>query len=38
MNKLVNWLRRGRMENGLDRELSYHIDRRVADLVGLTPV
>jgi predicted permease len=33
MKKLLNWLRRGRLENGLDRELSYHIGRRVADLV-----
>jgi predicted permease len=34
MKKLLNWFRRGRLENGLDRELSYHIDRRVADLVA----
>src|SRR5262249_46264619 len=28
-----NWLRRPKLENGLDRELEYHIDRRAGDLV-----
>jgi predicted permease len=27
-----NWFRRKELENGLERELSYHLDRRVADL------
>src|SRR5215467_9386909 len=33
MRQLLNWLRRGRLERGLDRELQYHLDRRVSDLV-----
>jgi predicted permease len=33
MKQLLNWFRRGNLENGLDRELRYHIDRRVNDLV-----
>src|SRR5450755_91691 len=38
MKQLLNWLRRGQLENGLDRELQYHIGRRVSDLMlsGLT--
>jgi len=32
MMQLLNWLRRGSLERGLDRELQYHLDRRVADL------
>jgi predicted permease len=32
MMRLFNWFRRGSLERGLDRELQYHIDRRVADL------
>jgi len=32
MKKLVNWLRRAKLESGLDRELSYHFDRRIAEL------
>ncbi|MBL8220485.1 MAG: ABC transporter permease [Bryobacterales bacterium] len=38
MNRLLNWLRRGRLESDLGRELEYHIERRVGDLVlsGLT--
>ncbi len=38
MKQLLNWFRRGKLESGLDRELRYHIDRRVSDLVqsGLT--
>src|SRR5437870_2539147 len=33
MRQILNWLRRGKLECGLDRELGYHIDRRVSDLV-----
>jgi predicted permease len=33
MRQILNWLRRGKLETGLDRELEYHIDRRVSDLV-----
>src|SRR5437763_10333731 len=33
MMRLFNWLRRGSLERSLDRELQYHFDRRVADLV-----
>src|SRR5215469_8093959 len=38
MRQLWNWLRRGGLERGLDRELQYHIDRRASDLMrsGLT--
>jgi hypothetical protein len=38
MKQLLNWFRRGNLERGLDRELRYHVDRRVGDLVnsGLT--
>jgi predicted permease len=32
--RLLNWLRRERLEDGLDRELRYHFDRRVADFVA----
>jgi predicted permease len=31
---LLNWFRRGSLERGLDRELQYHFDRRVADLTA----
>jgi len=31
--KLLNWFRRDRLEHGLDRELQYHLDRRVGDLL-----
>ncbi|HEX4168150.1 MAG TPA: ABC transporter permease [Bryobacteraceae bacterium] len=34
MIRLFNWFRRGSLERGLDRELHYHIDRRVADLTA----
>lgn len=34
MIQLFNWFRRKSLENGLDRELQYHFDRRVADLTG----
>lgn len=33
MNRLLNWLRLRKLENELDRELNYHIDRRVSDLM-----
>jgi putative ABC transport system permease protein len=33
MRQILNWLRRRKLESGLDRELEYHIDRRVSDLV-----
>jgi len=32
--RLLNWFRRKRLEDGLDRELRYHFDRRVADFVA----
>ena len=32
--RLLNWFRRRRLEDGLDRELRYHFDRRVADFVA----
>src|SRR5580658_9160378 len=34
MIRLFNWFRRGSLERGLDRELQYHFDRRIADLVS----
>src|SRR5215467_9523407 len=33
MNRLLNWFRRRRLETDLDRELNYHLDRRVSDLI-----
>src|SRR5207249_4721871 len=30
--QLANWFRRKKLESGLDRELSYHLDRRIIDL------
>src|SRR5262245_46632855 len=38
MNRILNWFRRRTLEGDLDRELQYHIDRRVTDLIhsGLT--
>jgi hypothetical protein len=33
MKRLWNWLRRGDLEKDLDRELRYHMDRRVDDLM-----
>src|SRR5438105_5229833 len=30
--QLTNWLRRKKLESGLDRELRYHLDRRIIDL------
>ncbi|MBV9032952.1 MAG: ABC transporter permease, partial [Acidobacteriaceae bacterium] len=32
MRQLLNWFRLRNLESGLDRELKYHIDRRVSDL------
>src|ERR1700719_2574225 len=34
MMRLFNWFRRRSLERGLDRELQYHFDRRVADLAA----
>ena len=34
MIQLFNWFRRRSLERGLDRELQYHFDRRVADLAA----
>lgn len=33
MNRILNWFRRRRLEGDLDRELQYHIDRRMTDLI-----
>src|SRR6476661_10990322 len=33
MNRILNWFRLRRLECDLDRELQYHIDRRVTDLI-----
>jgi predicted permease len=33
MKQLLNWLRRRNLESGLNRELHYHVDRRISDLV-----
>jgi predicted permease len=33
MKRLLNWFRRRNLESGLDRELRYHLDRRISDLV-----
>jgi len=33
MKRVLNWFRLRKLESDLDRELSYHIDRRVSDLV-----
>jgi len=33
ISRLMNWFRRGRLEAELDRELRYHLDRRVAELI-----
>ncbi|MBV9267560.1 MAG: ABC transporter permease [Acidobacteriaceae bacterium] len=32
MRKLVNWFRRDKLETSFDRELQYHLERRVSDL------
>src|SRR5580704_9651502 len=34
MMRLFNWFRRAFLERGLDRELQYHFDRRLADLTS----
>jgi predicted permease len=34
MKQFFNWFRRKSLERGLDRELQYHFDRRVADLTA----
>src|SRR2546426_8197241 len=33
MIRVLNWFRRRKLETDLDRELSYHLDRRVSDLL-----
>ena len=33
MNRILNWFRQRTLEGDLDRELQYHIDRRVTDLI-----
>src|ERR1043165_6094395 len=33
MKRILNWFRLRSLESDLDRELQYHIDRRVADLI-----
>src|SRR5260370_32103106 len=33
MKRMLNWFRLRKLENELDRELKYHIDRRVNDLI-----
>src|SRR5215813_8525072 len=32
MKRILNWFRRSLLEDGLDRELRFHIDRRILDL------
>lgn len=33
MNRILNWFRLRRLDGDLDRELQYHVDRRVSDLI-----
>src|SRR2546425_9959264 len=33
MKQLFNWFHRKNLESGLDRELQYHFDRRITDLM-----
>jgi hypothetical protein len=33
VNRIFNWLRQRKLDDDLDRELHYHIDRRVTDLI-----
>src|SRR5215471_4003724 len=33
MKRILNWFRLGTLESDLDRELQYHVDRRVTDLI-----
>jgi predicted permease len=35
MRQLVNWFRRKQLERDLDRELQYHLNRRITDLKNL---
>jgi predicted permease len=35
MKQILNWFRRGDLEGGLDRELRYHLEHRVGDLVQM---
>jgi predicted permease len=39
MRQLINWFRRRKLEDSLDRELRYHLDRRIHDFeqAGLPP-
>ena len=37
MKRILNWFRLGRLDGDLDRELQYHIDRRVTDLIAERP-
>src|ERR1700726_1900092 len=32
ITQLANWFRRKKLETGLERELRYHLDRRIIDL------
>jgi hypothetical protein len=32
IRQLANWFRRKKLESGLDRELRYHLERRIIDL------
>jgi hypothetical protein len=32
MRHIANWFRRKKLESGLDRELRYHLERRIIDL------
>ena len=34
IEQLANWFRRKKLESDLDRELRYHLDRRIIDLEG----
>jgi hypothetical protein len=34
MKRLLNWFRRGDLEKDLDRELRYHVDRRISELMA----
>jgi predicted permease len=33
MKRIINWFRLRKLENELDRELTYHVDRRVSELI-----
>ena len=32
ITQLANWFRRKKLDTGLERELHYHLDRRITDL------